>query len=69
MHDGWRLGGWALFYSDHGSAPSIYLRDAVWVEDDGTELAVQGDGVLVTELAQIRYVEFRKGGTDEGGEA
>ena len=26
MEDGNRLRGWALFYSDHGSVPSVFLR-------------------------------------------
>ena len=57
-----RVEGWAQFYSDRGERPSLFLRQAAWVEDDGTLTPVSGDGVLVCEAATIRYIEFPRHG-------
>ncbi|MBI5710555.1 MAG: hypothetical protein HZC42_09675 [Candidatus Eisenbacteria bacterium] len=62
-----RIVGWAQFFSDHGGRPSLFLRQASWVEDDGTMSAVGGEGLLVCQSAEVKYVEFRgtEGGLDE----
>ena len=56
--DGRRVLGWAQYYSDAGTTPSLFLRQAHWVRDDGTRESVDGEGLLVTEATRIRYVEF-----------
>lgn len=53
-----RVLGWARYFSDDGKSTSVFLKDASWVDDDGQTSDIEGPGILLTEAAQIRYVEF-----------
>ena len=64
--DGKRAVGWAQFFSDAGDRPALFLRDARWVEDDGTSTPIAGPGLLVGEAARIKFIEFL--GNGEEGE-
>ncbi len=65
LADSRRVMGWARYYSDNGKSSSVFLKDASWVEDDDSMIPIEGEGVLVTEASQIRYVEFLGQGVDE----
>lgn len=58
LEDGQRVLGWARYYSDEGGKPSLFLRQASWVADDSSATPVDGEGLLVTERARVKYVEF-----------
>lgn len=58
LDDGRRVSGWAQYFSEIGSTPSLFLRDAFWI-DNGNLIPIEGEGILLTESAKIRYVEFR----------
>lgn len=58
LDDGQRVLGWARYYSDEGRNPSLFLRQASWVAEDGSTTPVDGEGLLVTERARVKYVEF-----------
>jgi len=65
LADGRRVLGWARYYSDEGKKPSLFLRQASWVNDDGSVETVDGEGIIITESAEIRYVEFLGEGTND----
>ena len=59
MNDGRRAVGWAKYFSDEGNRPSVFLKNAAWVEDDGAQHPIDGEGLLVLDQARISYIEFR----------
>ncbi len=60
--DGRRAMGVARYFSDRGDKPSLYLREASWIAEDGAGTPIRGDGILVSEAARIQCVEFLTGG-------
>jgi hypothetical protein len=58
LHDGRNLIGWVGRYSDSGGERSLFLERAAWVQEDGSLVAVQGEGILLTDKAEIEYVMF-----------
>lgn len=63
LADGKRLVGAALYYSDRGECPSLFLARASWIEPDGSTRSIEGSGILLTEASGIRMVEFLEGET------
>jgi hypothetical protein len=66
LRGGRRLIGWPLYYSERGDSPSVFLKDAAWVDDRGEETVITGEGILVTGLGSIEAVEFRGQGLAKG---
>lgn len=68
LHDGRNLIGWVGRYSDAGNERSLFLEQASWVKEDGSLVAIDGDGILLTDKAEIEYVMFldRENPGDEG---
>jgi hypothetical protein len=61
LADGRRILGVARYYSDRGDQPSVYVRHAAWVRDDGSNVPIGGDGILIGEAARIQCIEFLEG--------
>lgn len=58
LSDGRNLMGWVSRYSDSGGERSLFLERARWIQDNGTSIEVEGEGVLLTEKAGIEFVMF-----------
>ena len=67
LHDGRNLIGWVGRYSDSGDERSLFLERASWVKDDGSLVPIDGEGILLTDKAEIEYVMFL-GGKDTESE-
>lgn len=59
LRDGRNLIGWIGRYSDSGGERSLFVESASWVED-GQLVEIAGEGILLTEKAEIEYVMFLK---------
>jgi hypothetical protein len=66
LHDGRNLIGWVGRYSDSGDEHSVFLERASWVQEDGGLVAIDGEGILLTDKAEIEYVMFLDGTNTEG---
>jgi hypothetical protein len=58
LADGRYIVGWLRFYSDTADEASLFLEDAAWVNEDGTQLAIPGPGILLTKETGVRSVMF-----------
>ena len=60
LDDGRRLRGWPEMFSDFGEDCSLFLTDAVWLDEENHEIEVVGSGMLVlpTPGSKIRFVQF-----------
>jgi Family of unknown function (DUF6338) len=58
LKDGRNLVGWIGRYSDSGGERSLFLESANWVQEDGDLIAIPGQGILLTDNAEIEYVMF-----------
>lgn len=60
--DGTRLVGWPRYYSlDATETPQLFLADATWHRKNGGAYKasdILGPGVLITEWANVRAIEF-----------
>jgi hypothetical protein len=56
--DGRRLFGWPLYFDDTPKDPYLFLSSAKWLEDDGGEIDIKGEGILVTPNNKIEFIEF-----------
>jgi hypothetical protein len=50
--------GYLRYYSDEYEDASVFLEDAVWLDDKGNETPVEGPGILLTKEAGIKFVAF-----------
>jgi hypothetical protein len=50
--------GYLRYYSDEPDDASLFLEDAAWILDDGTQSPIEGPGILLTKLAGIESVSF-----------
>jgi hypothetical protein len=50
--------GYLRYYSDNWKDASLFLEDAVWVDEDGEKLAIDGPGILLTKESGITFVSF-----------
>ena len=57
-HPGRRLFGWPLYFDDTPKDPYLFLSSAKWLEDDGGEIDIKGEGILVTPNNKIEFIEF-----------
>ena len=58
LRDGRNLIGWIGRYSDSGGERCLFLEKASWVDEDGSMVSIDGEGILLTEKAEIEYVMF-----------
>lgn len=58
LSDGRNLMGWIRRYSDSGGERSLFLEQARWIQDDGTTIEIEGEGILLTEKSAIEFVMF-----------
>lgn len=58
LADGRHIIGWLRFYSDTPDEASVFLEDAAWLKEDGTQLSVPGPGILLTKENGIRSIMF-----------
>jgi uncharacterized membrane protein YbjE (DUF340 family) len=58
LADGRLIAGWVKFYSDVSTSTSLFLEDAAWITREGTQIAVDGPGVLITNNCGIKTVSF-----------
>lgn len=56
--DGRRVIGWPRYISDTPEESSLFLENAAWVLDDGTEIQIAGPGILVTKNMPIQNIIF-----------
>jgi hypothetical protein len=73
MKDGRRVTGWVRDYSDDASDCAVFLEDAAWILQDGSEIVIEGPGILLTKESVIQSVAFldwkTKGDTASNEEA
>jgi Family of unknown function (DUF6338) len=65
LHDGRNLIGWIRRYSDLEGERSLFLEKASWVQEDGSTVEIDGEGILLTDKAEIEYVMFLNSGSSE----
>ena len=58
LGDGRRVMGWVGHYSDDPDESSLYLRSAAWIDEEGKNVPIRGDGILITKELGIRNIEF-----------
>lgn len=58
FHDGFRVMGWPLVYSDSPDEGMIYLQDPAWVSEDDRSHPMNVDGLFVCNRAEIRFLTF-----------
>lgn len=58
LKDGRGVLGFLRYYSDDWEDASLFLEDAVWVDEDGEKLSIDGPGILLTKEAGIAFVSF-----------
>ncbi len=58
LEDGMQIIGWPFRYSDEPERRQLFLKDARIRQPDGTEYAITGPGLLLTEASKIRFMEF-----------
>lgn len=58
LRDGRNLIGWIGRYSDSGTERSLFLESAAWVNEDGSLAPIVGEGIFLTDNAEIEYVMF-----------
>lgn len=58
MKDGRRVTGWVRDYSDDTSDCAVFLEDAAWIRPDGSEILIDGPGILLTKESVIQSVAF-----------
>jgi hypothetical protein len=58
LSDGRNLIGWIRRYSDSGTERSVFLESAAWVNENGLLTPISGEGILLTDKAEIEYVMF-----------
>jgi protein involved in temperature-dependent protein secretion len=58
LKDGRNIIGWISRYSDSGDERSLFLESAYWVDENGSTIAINGKGILLTDRSEIEYVMF-----------
>lgn len=58
LEDGRHVVGWLLRYSSKPEQSTLFLSDAHWLGEDGSEIPIPGKGILLTKDTGIRYVMF-----------
>lgn len=64
FNDGRRVMGWPSYISNTPDENSLFLEDASWVMDDGSEQTIKGPGMLITKNMPIQNIVFLDAGTD-----
>lgn len=50
--------GYLSYYSDDSDESSLFLEDAAWLDDDGTQRPIEGPGILLTKQSGIEFIAF-----------
>jgi hypothetical protein len=58
LKDGRLVLGWVRYFSDHESAPTLFLEDAAWVHQNGERTQILGAGILITADYGIKTIAF-----------
>lgn len=58
LSDERNLIGWSGRYSDSGAERSLFLERAAWVNQDGSLTPISGEGIFLTDKAEIEYMMF-----------
>lgn len=58
FEDGRRLLGWPEYYSDNPSDPTLFLSSAEWLVNDTESIALNNEGILITNNYEIESIEF-----------
>jgi hypothetical protein len=58
LEDGRMIVGWPDYYSGESGQRELFLKDAAFMDQDGSEYPVDGPGVLVTIHGKIAVVEM-----------
>jgi hypothetical protein len=58
LKDGRGVLGYLRYYSDDWEDASLFLEDAVWVDEAGEKLSIDGPGILLTKEAGIAFISF-----------
>jgi hypothetical protein len=53
--------GWVHWFSDRDEQASFFLKEAAWVNRDGSRIQIAGSGILLTRESGIRNVMFVDG--------
>jgi hypothetical protein len=56
--DGRSILGYVRYYADESEDGALFLEDAAWVDQDGTQFQIQGPGILITKSAGLEFVTF-----------
>ena len=56
--DGRRVRGWPRLFSDTPKEGSLFLERAAWIRDNGSEVEINGAGILITKNLEIQSVSF-----------
>ena len=60
--------GYLRYYSDEPDDAALFLEDAAWiVDDEGTQVPIDGPGILLTKQAGIESVSFLSTGRNPSG--
>jgi hypothetical protein len=65
LKDGTRITGWPEYYSDDGDRREIFLADAIVEPVDHPDYKLDGPGLLLTERAEIEWIEILPDQPDE----
>ena len=58
LSDGREIVGWLQQYSDISADHSIFLTQAAWVDEEGSQTEIPGPGILLTDKSEIHYIMF-----------
>lgn len=65
LADGRMVTGWVRYYSDDVNDAAVFLEKAKWVDHNGSDIPVDGPGILLLPKSGIQYVMFLKNETTE----
>ncbi len=58
LSDGRAIVGWLQQYSDTANDHSLFLTQAAWVDEGGSQTEIPGPGILLTDKSEIHYIMF-----------
>lgn len=58
--NGRRLIGYPEYYSDSQKEQTIFMSEALWINEDDSKEFIQDPGILITSNMKIKYIEFIK---------
>lgn len=58
LKDGTKILGWPDFYSENPDKRELFLRNVLITNPDNSSYDIRGDGILLTDKADIESIEF-----------